>query len=623
MILSETAISIQHLQKVYRRYATNGWRALGLLGFPVPKGRYDEFWALDDVSLDIRRGERVALVGRNGAGKSTLLRHISGELTPTAGSVTVNGSVKALFGLGEGFHPEFSGLQNVRTALALHGISPREMERAIDDIVDFSELDDFIHRPMKEYSAGMFARLAFATATARAPDILIIDEILGAGDAYFLGKCMQRINAITSHGATVLFVSHDMGSALMLCQRGVWIHHGRLRADGDMVGVARAYQAHIREEQEAALHARAMRLTKRTSQAGVDGKALFRLIAEGECAPDDPVRVARIAVGSEAETLAEVAVGGQDGAGDIALLVDMKLNWGKAARHRGRLARPFGAFGGAFVHAPFTAPERLLEKDAWIELDVAPSRTARILLQRWDPSIGEAGAYADVGVIDPDPSEDWRCLRWSLEDLASVDVAPELADEGLPLVEDHPAEIGDLERLTQEVPTPAALPGPRSNAPARIRDFSFFDAEGRRRRTLVAGEPASAAFEIDVQAGLPGRPIAVVAIYRPDGVVISQLISPPEEKPVQVGAPSRLTMRMTLDELLIGPGDYIVSAAIFRELDPAKAPEDCAYELHDRQYPLKIVEADHAPYPLGLVRQKAHWDVLSAPVVSAPARRTR
>ncbi|MBN9471550.1 MAG: ABC transporter ATP-binding protein [Bosea sp.] len=601
--MSEFAISIRDLRKIYQRYTTNGWRALGLLGFPVPKGRYDEFLALDGLSFDIRRGERVALVGRNGAGKSTLLRHVSGELTPTSGEVIVNGRVKALFGLGEGFHPEFSGLDNVRSSLAIQGVPAAEMAAAVEEVIDFSELDDFIHRPMKEYSAGMYARLAFAAATARPPDILIIDEILGAGDAYFLGKCLQRVRDITAHGATVLFVSHDMGSALMLCERGVWIHQGCMRAEGNMTSVARAYQAHIREEQEVALQARAMRLSRRAVQAGGLNRALFRLIGEGDIAPKEALHISRIGVGAGAETLGEVALGGRDVAGQVAVVIEAnRTNWAAPMTRNGRLGRAFGDFGGTFLHAPFTVDRSLIVPGAWIELDVVPGRSTRTLVERWD---AELDGYIALGAIDPDPTGGWRTIR--------LDLPSQLNED------DNSEAIESPDAFTPAAASPPPDVALRDGV-ARIVDFHFRDAQDVERRTLVSGQPVSAVFEIEC-GRLEDRPIGVVAIYRPDGAVTTQLISPREAPPEPVPGPARVTIRLDMGELLIGAGDYIVSAAIFRLLDPTRAPEDAAYDLHDRRYPIKVVEEDFEPYPRGMVRQSGRWSQLVEPLARSGKRR--
>ncbi|MGH7062179.1 MAG: ABC transporter ATP-binding protein, partial [Stellaceae bacterium] len=198
---------------MFRRYRHPRYRVLEAFGLPLPKKAYDEFWALRGISLEVPRGESLAIIGQNGAGKSTLLNVICGGLKPSSGTVAVRGQIQALMDLGTGFHPEFTGRQNIYSALAYQGITGGQADEHFEEIVDFSELADFIDQPIKTYSSGMYARLAFSAATTIVPDILIIDEILGAGDAYFAAKCADRMRRLTKEvGATVLFVSHDMSS---------------------------------------------------------------------------------------------------------------------------------------------------------------------------------------------------------------------------------------------------------------------------------------------------------------------------------------------------------------------------------------------------------------------------
>ena len=256
--MSEAVIRLDQLSKMYRLYQRPIDKVLDVLGINRwlfwRKDYYRSFWALRNVNLQIRRGERVGLVGRNGAGKSTLLRIISETVNPTEGTRLIEGRVQALMTLGTGFHPEFTGLQNINAALAYHGLSDRQILDRTDDIVDFAELRDFIDQPVKTYSAGMYARLAFAVATSIEPDILIIDEILGAGDAYFYGKCVERMKRLTvDKGATVLFVSHDLPSVLSLCDRAIWLKNGQIVDDGEPLPVIQRYYAEVQREENSRL----------------------------------------------------------------------------------------------------------------------------------------------------------------------------------------------------------------------------------------------------------------------------------------------------------------------------------------------------------------------------------
>jgi len=201
-----------------------------------------EFVALDDVSFELGRGQRLGLIGRNGAGKTTLLKLISGNYRPSSGEIQVNGSVQALMTMGQGFHPDYSGRDNIRASLHYNGLSSREVREAFDDVVDFCELGPFLDEPFKTYSSGMQSRLMFATATAIKPDVLIIDEVLGAGDAYFLAKSKQRVERIVSGGCTLLLVSHAMSQVLELCENAIWLEGGRIRETGSAFAVVKSYE---------------------------------------------------------------------------------------------------------------------------------------------------------------------------------------------------------------------------------------------------------------------------------------------------------------------------------------------------------------------------------------------
>jgi len=209
---------------------------------------FDEFWALTDVSFEVGRGEVFGIVGFNGAGKSTLLKLISGIFKPTKGTVEVNGEVAPLLELGTGFDPEFSARENIYMHGAMFGRSPAYMKEIYDEIMEFSELWGFEDVPIKNYSSGMISRLGFAVATAVNPDILIVDEILGAGDFRFVEKSASRIANMIASGATILLVSHDISTIRALCKRAMLLQKGNLIAIGDVNEICDMYQ---QGEQEA------------------------------------------------------------------------------------------------------------------------------------------------------------------------------------------------------------------------------------------------------------------------------------------------------------------------------------------------------------------------------------
>jgi ABC-2 type transport system ATP-binding protein/lipopolysaccharide transport system ATP-binding protein len=203
---------------------------------------YEKLWALQEVSLTVGRGESVGVVGRNGAGKSTLLKVVSGVLKATRGRVEIDGRVAPVLALGTGFDFELTGLENVHLNALLLGRTRKEVGERLEEIVAFSGLGDFIRSPIRNYSSGMLARLGFAIATAWPPDILILDEVLGVGDARFLRRCDERLRSFHRAGTTLLLVSHDVDSVRDACERTVWIEGGRVRADGPTAEVVEAYE---------------------------------------------------------------------------------------------------------------------------------------------------------------------------------------------------------------------------------------------------------------------------------------------------------------------------------------------------------------------------------------------
>lgn len=236
---SEIAINVESLSKCYQIYGQPRDRLKqfllprlqGLFRRP-PKEYYREFWALQNVSFEIKKGETIGIVGRNGSGKSTLLQMICGTLNPTSGSVTTHGRISALLELGSGFNPEFTGRENIYMNAAILGLSKEDVDRSYDQIVEFADIGNFIEQPVKTYSSGMVVRLAFSVAIHVKPDILIVDEALAVGDFQFQSKCYERIRSIRDNGATVLFVSHDLSAVSQFCDRGILLSEGRMLSIG-------------------------------------------------------------------------------------------------------------------------------------------------------------------------------------------------------------------------------------------------------------------------------------------------------------------------------------------------------------------------------------------------------
>jgi ABC-type polysaccharide/polyol phosphate transport system ATPase subunit len=235
------------LEKIGVRYRVASERVLTFKEYLIRRFRGEikmrDFWALDDIDLNIVRGETMGLIGPNGAGKSTLLKLIARVMRPTKGRVFVKGKVAPLLEFGAGFHPDLSGRENVFLNGALLGFTNDEMQEKFDQIVDFAELWDFIDVPIRNYSSGMSARLGFAIATDVEPDILILDEVLSVGDEAFQRKCLLRMGGFREMGATIILVSHNMDTILEMCQRTIWLDQGRVQKIGETGDVVQAYRA--------------------------------------------------------------------------------------------------------------------------------------------------------------------------------------------------------------------------------------------------------------------------------------------------------------------------------------------------------------------------------------------
>lgn len=241
------AIKVDGLGKCYETYNNPQDRLFQML-FRNSKKLYREFWALRDASFEILEGETVGIIGRNGSGKSTLLQIICGTLNPTAGSIQTFGRIAALLELGSGFNPEFTGAENVYLNASILGMTDTEIKERFDDIVTFADIGGFIDQPVKTYSSGMFVRLAFAVSIMSKPKIMVVDEALSVGDMAFQAKCMTALRRLQNSGATILFVSHDIGSVKSLCDRAIFLEHGAIKDIGPAPVIAEKYTRMMREE---------------------------------------------------------------------------------------------------------------------------------------------------------------------------------------------------------------------------------------------------------------------------------------------------------------------------------------------------------------------------------------
>ena len=237
----EVVVDVSHLSKKYNLYARPSDRLLEALGLSK-KQRHTEHFALNDVSFCVRRGETVGIIGTNGSGKSTALKIITGVLNPTSGNVSVKGRISALLELGAGFHMEYDGIENIYLNGAMLGFTEKEIDDRLQEILDFADIGEYVHQPVKTYSSGMFVRLAFALAINIDPEILIVDEALSVGDVFFQAKCYHKFEEFKEQGKTILFVSHDLGSIAKYCDRVLLLNQGTLLCEGEPKEMIDAYK---------------------------------------------------------------------------------------------------------------------------------------------------------------------------------------------------------------------------------------------------------------------------------------------------------------------------------------------------------------------------------------------
>ena len=238
--MNENAIEVKNISKCFRIYPDKGYSLRDKLLF-WKRNKYEKLQVLQDISFSISKGEAVGLIGHNGCGKSTTLKMLTRIIYPDSGQIVMNGRVSSLLELGAGFHPDMTGFENIYINASILGLSKKEIDERIDDIINFAELGNFLNNPVRTYSSGMYMRLAFAVAINVDADILLIDEILAVGDAKFRDKCLKKLKEIKENGTTIVLVSHSLGQIESFCNRTIWLHNGQICKDGSPKEVHKEY----------------------------------------------------------------------------------------------------------------------------------------------------------------------------------------------------------------------------------------------------------------------------------------------------------------------------------------------------------------------------------------------
>lgn len=599
LTMSDYAIEVNGVSKMYRLFRSRRYEVMSLLGLPVPASSHDAFWALRDIDLRVPTGAKIGIIGHNGAGKSTLLKIIAGQVTPTAGSVSITGKVEALMELGTGFHPEFTGRENVIASLSYRGIFGKDANRRLEEIVDFSELDDFIDQSIKTYSAGMYARLAFSVATAIDPEILIIDEVLGAGDAYFAAKCVDRMKAITDSGATVLFVSHDLASVQRLCDRSIWINHGRLIADGDTLDVSKRYMQDVRLREERRLRNANLRLMKGATEAElmVDAKRLLvvHFIESEWRRPKGRLAVSSVSLRCKDDLLAQVAVGeamdNNAGAENHVIVQRGFIDWSEPEYLNGRFCRRFVDVGGRYQHAAVQlAIDEALMHSAVADIDLCIEY--RDCTEAVHVEIFDGNEYVRVGTIAPLQPDGWK--------LAAFPALPALA-RGEEVQANYQSQLVAGE-VGAKIAAGVGELDVHGDKRALIDRVIFVDAAGIERHIFDVGEPMAMHIDYRILTPLP-RLVVAFGIYTADGVTALQDVLHID---CAMNAPGGYRATWDFDPSPFGARDYVVSAALYPEFDFRKVPDErTSYCLWDRRTRFRVEKPVGVVIDMGLIALKS------------------
>jgi lipopolysaccharide transport system ATP-binding protein len=569
--MSDPAIRLTDVGKMYKIFSSRRDNLVDALGLnkvlPRRESRHREFWALRGIDLTVERGARIGVIGRNGAGKSTLLKLITGALALTEGTLEVNGTIQALIDAGAGFHPEFTGYENINASLTYQGFSREELAAAQKDIEEFTELGGFLEQPLKTYSLGMQARLAFATATAIKPEVLVVDEVLGAGDAYFITKSVERMNRITSSGASMLIVSHSLAQITQLCDEAIWLERGRIVARGRSIDVVKQYERYVRELEEARLRDRNLKRSKGTyTSLELDqptGTLQIRL--EVVSGSGTSCEVAKMKIIRDAEPVETVDVGApQDGNPEHPAFVDLAgSNWSAPRETNGVYTRTLtpesdNPPAGSIVFNMFHFEESSTYE---VEVDYRCKGDAVVAVEAIrgaeSMSLGEVSANGGA----------WQTTRFPIRGFGAAD-EPTSGGSG---------HVGRDARLSY-------WPGENS---LRIATVSLTNAAGQECTVFNNGERLTLTVAFEAQRADSYQVLPVAVIYRLDGVNISTQLGEWVTAYFEPGTTHRASV--TLDDLNLGNGNYLVSIALYKSFDPDLHESPVVYDWVDRSIEFQVV----------------------------------
>jgi lipopolysaccharide transport system ATP-binding protein len=562
------AIRLTNVGKLYRLYDSALDSMLDLSGlnriFHRRKTPYREYWALRGINLEVPIGSRLGIIGQNGAGKSTLLKLISRNFAPTEGKVEVHGQIQALMTAGAGFHPEFTGVENVRASLVYQGLSPSEIEATIVEIKEFTELGQFMDQPFKTYSAGMQARLTFATATTIKPELLIVDEVLGAGDGYFISKASERMQRlIEDSGATVIIVSHGLDQITRFCSRVIWLERGQIIQEGPALEVVKAYDQHLRILNERRIRAKDKASTP-NSQFGFYGDSLIvRLVLHGALGATCALSAVTLFENGQVYERLQVGAAQDSNTNQPAFLqTDEASAWSRSSQADGRQYRTLAisdkkitSIGGQANFYMYKLDEN---SEYVIDVEYRSHNAQSLTLEIWKTGV----LHQQIDLL-PNTS-DWQTQKVILrrEQAAPVQERTEtLTEISGEMVRKWPAE-GSL----------------------IIAEITLHGENNREQRSFEVGTPFTIRMTIQAKRSNTYTFVPVVVLYRLDGVVVTKYIGEPITD-LQLRAGERRDLALEFGPLNLGNGNYVFSPALYQHLDPY-AP--VFYDVIDRSFEFEV-----------------------------------
>ncbi|MHC9540244.1 MAG: ABC transporter ATP-binding protein [Vulcanimicrobiota bacterium] len=623
-------VKVENLTKIYYQHNSLWGKVRENLNLPFNRKKVKEICVLRGLNLEIADGERLGIIGRNGAGKSTLLRIVAGLMKPTEGTVHVRGELTALFDTATGFHPDFTGRQNVLTNLGYRGVTGKEARKIVEEVIEFSELYDFIDQPFKTYSSGMQSRLTFSAATAINPDILIIDEVLGAGDAYFASKCLERMKEITFNGATVILVSHSMGAVAQFSNRAIWIDRGCILADGRPMDVINTYQKSVETYERLRMIAKNAKLQIKLSPSILSGTfgryLLFRLTTKE--ADSSSVSIHQIRLLNGKEDVHRLMVGGpmdNDAGYSIFLSGEPKnTGWSKPQTMEGRLCRNITGTNSDNACFLCLFPLEPSENDDYsLTFDILASSAVKVTLD----IMNTESKFLTIEEMDIDQNgwSTYHCriprefYRIGVEFHASEDVfstfSGSFKNEIAVKSGEHPAEQAALSGedfmsgLSSEgIREKVRQRFPDDEGPVFITSFYMYRNDIRETSFEMGdsffGEIEYISIE-DVE-----EPIFVFNITRIDGVRMRQSLSSTDGLSIDCLNAGKGRVRFMLSPLIFGPGDYMVSVAVTSHVDLTNTVTVTkTMSLRSNSYEFKVLSQKNVLADMGCVHCPVTWEV--------------